>query len=358
MYLLLFPFQKIFNLFKKTTGKNLIIQTAKIGDFINVTPMLHALGHSDIIMSKIIEPLVLHDDKILHYYIIEEVKNNFFKKMILLFKIMNQYDNVYLVQPNTINLFLASLCNAPNKQFLKTYINKIHHKLFYSSATGIVIHTKTDLTINSYLKLINRNFRYTDFPKHATSPLHFPTVPPDVLSVQFKGIKIGISISAGNKAKTIPASTWFQLIDSLSCLSYNFYIFGVSEDQNYLDDLLKLTGNQSNLISLIGQLSLEDVPWAISKMDFYISSDSGNAYIADAQKIPIIMFYGCCEIQEQRPLHNVLLIDPLNDIPASTFVFDTCFKFAQPAECLFGLNKNNILQIKTFIEKNVNEKLT
>ena len=151
IYLLLLPFRAIMRLFYRPTGRSLIIQTAKIGDFINITPMLRALGQSELLISKAVEPLVRHDDTVSRYFLIEEAKRSFFAKLKLAFTLMNRYDNVYLVQPNSVNLFFAALCNASNKQFLRTYVRKSYHKTFYRSASGIVDHTKTDLTLDSYL---------------------------------------------------------------------------------------------------------------------------------------------------------------------------------------------------------------
>lgn len=352
IYLLLLPFRAIMRLFYRPTGRSLIIQTAKIGDFINITPMLRALGQSELLISKAVEPLARHDDTVSRYFLIEDAKRSFFTKLKLAFTLMNRYDNVYLVQPNSVNLFFAALCNAPNKQFLRTYVRKSYHKTFYRSASGIVDHAKTDLTLDSYLKLINRDYRYTDFPKHATSPLWQPPAPPAALLNPRSGIKIGISISAGNKAKTIPASIWQQLMTSLSDLPCTFYVFGPPAEQPWLDELLSLTGPKENIVSLIGELKLEEVPWAISQMDFYICSDSGNAYIADAQQIPVIVLYGPCDIREQRPIHNALFIGPEN-IAASSFIFSAPYRFEQPAEKLFELDHDKLTRIQTFITHNL-----
>ena len=350
IYLLLVPFRTVMRLFYRPTGRSLVIQTAKIGDFINITPMLRALGQSDVLISKAVEPLARHDDTIARYFLIEDARRSFAAKLKLAFTLMNRYDNVYLVQPNSVNLFFAALCNASNKQFLRTYVRKSYHVVFYRSASGVVEHSKQDLTLDSYLKLINRQYRYTDFPKHATSPLWQPSSPPAALLASPQTIKIGISISAGNRAKTIPATTWKKLLDGLANLPCTYYIFGPPAEQPWLDELLNLTGPKENIVSLIGTLKLEEVPWAIGQMNFYISSDSGNAYIADAQAIPVIMLYGPCEIREQRPVNNVLFIGPKNSV-ASTFVFATRFHFDQPAEELFGLNAEKITEIQAFIKK-------
>lgn len=348
IYLMLVPLRILMRLFYRPTGRNLVIQTAKIGDFINITPMLRALGKSDVVISQAVEPLARHDDTISRYFLIENAKRSFFSKIAFAFTLMNRYDNVYLVQPNSVNLFFAALCNAPNRQFLRTYVRKSYHKVFYKRASGIVDHGKQDLTLDSYLRLINRDYRYTDFPKHATSPLYVPSFPPAALMTAREGIRIGISISAGNRAKTIPASVWVKIMQGLEDLPCRFYVFGPPAEQPWLDELLALTGPRDNIISLIGQLKLEEVPWALSQMDFYISSDSGNAYIADAQSVPIIMLYGPCEVREQRPVNNALFIGP-DALPASTFVFATRFSFDQPAEMLFAVNEEKMVEIHKFI---------
>lgn len=351
IYLLLTPFRLLMRLGYRPTGRSLVIQTAKIGDFINITPMLRALGQADVLISQAVEPLARHDDTISRYFLIEPYKRSFFSKLKLAFTLMNRYDKVYLVQPNSVNLFFAALCNAPERKFLRTYVRKSYHAVFYRRATGTVDHGKQDLTLDSYLKLIDRRYRYTDFPKHATSPLWVPLNPPAALAAS-PGIKIGISISAGNKAKTIPPEVWLQIMDRLSDLPCTFYAFGPPAEQPWLDALLKLAGPRDNIVSLIGQLRLEEVPWAIARMNCYISSDSGNAYIADAESVPIIMLYGPCEVREQRPVNNVLFIGP-EGIPASTYVFATRFHFDQPAQVLFGLNEEKLDKIHQFITANL-----
>ena len=52
LLILLFPVKIIRKLFRKDTGKNLVIQTAKIGDFINATPLLAYLQKSDVLISR------------------------------------------------------------------------------------------------------------------------------------------------------------------------------------------------------------------------------------------------------------------------------------------------------------------
>lgn len=350
IYFLLLPAKWLMRIFYRPAGRNLVIQTAKIGDFVNITPMLRALGQSDLLMSKAAAPLAQHDDTLAQLFFIEDARRSLLAKLRLAFALMNRYDHVYLVQPNSLNLFFAALCNAPDKQFLLTYVRKPYHTVFYQAATGIVEHGREDLTLNSYLKLINRRYTYADFPKHATSPLLKPENPPATLTALRKGIKIGISISAGNRAKTIPAAIWLQIMEALADLSCTWYIFGPPSEQPYLDELLKLSGDRDDIVSLIGQLKLEEVPWAISQMDAYIASDSGNVYIADAQNVPVVVIYGPCSIEEQRPVNQTLLIGPDNIAPSS-YIFSAPYRFDHPAEVMFMLDDKKINKIHEFINQ-------
>lgn len=346
LFILFLPFKLIGKLFYKKTGRNLLIQTAKIGDFVNVTPLLAHLKHSDVLISKTVLPLAKYDETIDTIYLIEEHKKSIWGKFRLAFKLMNRYENVYLLQPNSTNLFFASVCNATNKQYLSTYTRRWYQALLYLTADDVVEHGKYTLSVDNYIKLADRSLTWRDQPKHATLPLKKPDLYPEILDKNGV-IKVGLSISAGNKAKTIPPAIWNRLFESLQDLPCLYYVFGSKNEQVWLDDLLKVTGERNNLINMIGQVQLEDLPHAISKMDFYIASDSGNVYIADAVGVPVILIYGPCCVKEQRPLGDVLLIG--NDENINSFVFETRYYFDKPREELFGLSETDLLKIHNFI---------
>lgn len=347
IFILLLPIKWIRKLFQKKEGRNLVIQTAKIGDFVNITPLLAHLQHSDALLSRTVAPLAQHDDTLQKIWYIEDYKSGLLAKIRLALQLMNRYDNVYLLHPNNLNLFYAACCNAGNKQFLSNYRRKWYQTLFYWTADGIVEHSQTSLTIESYLKLADRTLNKESYKKHATRPLFNKHVLPSELLRQ-DSIKIGISISAGNQAKTIPPVIWKKLFDRLQDLPCTYYIFGAPNEIGHLKELYKVTGKKSCFINLIGQLSLETVPSAISQLDFYIASDSGNVYIADALGIPIVLLYGPCGIEEQRPLGDVLLIGP-DHIAPSSFIFAAPYQFHHPAEQLYALDNRKLDDIYDFI---------
>lgn len=349
-YLLLFiiflPFKLLGKIFYKKNGRSLLIQTAKIGDFVNVTPLLAHLKKSDVLIGKTVLPLAQHDETIDSIFLIEEHKKSLWRKFRFAFILLNRYENVYLLQPNSTNLFFAAVCNAANKQFLSTYTRRWYQSIFYLTASGIVEHTKEQLTVDDYLRLADRDLTWRDSPKHATYPLHEPKTYPVSLDKK-NGIKIGLSISAGNKSKTIPPVIWKKIFTSLADLNCIYYIFGPRNEQVWLDDLFREVGEQDNIVSLIGELPLEDVPFAISKMDCYIASDSGNVYIADAVGVPIVLIYGPCCITEQRPLGNVLLLGSKEH--EKSYIFSAPYYFDTPREEMFDLSEKDLHNIREFI---------
>lgn len=349
IFILLWPFKMLMKPFHRRTGRNLVIQTAKIGDFVNITPLLKHLKKSDVLISKTVLPLAERDTTIESIYLIEEHKKSLFSKIRLAFRLLNRYDSVYLLQPNSINAFYAAFCNAPKKAFLETYVRKWYHRIFFMTASVVRQHGKYDLALENYLKLADPALDATRYHSHATLPLWIPQKHYPALDKSSE-IKIGISISAGNSAKTIPREIWQQIIQSLSDLNCQFLVFGPANEQPYLDALLEILSDEekSRVISLIGQMPLEDVPFALGQLNAYIASDSGNAYIADSQKTPIICFTGPCCKEEQRPLGKALFIEPDNFKPAS-FVFETRTRFSLTPEQLFALNDHKLKAIHAFI---------
>lgn len=346
LFILFLPVKLIGRLFRKETGKNLVIQTAKIGEFVNATPLLSVLKKSDVLLGQGVTPLARNDDTIETCYLIGEKKRSLLAKFRFAWHILNRYDNVYLLQPNSCNLFFAAVCNARNKQFLSTYTRRWYHAIFYMTADGIVEHGKRTLSVNNYLQLADRSLSWQDAPKHATHPLRHPSHWPESLN-QEGVIRIGLSISAGNRAKTVPPATWGRIFDALADLPCVYYIFGTESEQPWLDDLYREVGKRDNIVSLLGQIPLEDVPFAISRMDSYIASDSGNVYIADAVNVPVVLLFGPCCHYEQRPLGDLLLIG--NDENICSYVFETRYYFQQSREELFAVSDNDQAALREFI---------
>ena len=347
IYLLLFPLMSLMSLFRKSAiSNNLIIQTAKIGDYVNTSIMFDAIKNTDLIIDKINSSFALYDTRIKDVYFINDYKNNFFKKLKLAFIIFkNNYDNVYIVMPNSFNLFLGKMSFSKNKVTLSTYSNKWYTKIL-SLGIKKIIHTINDLTLDSYLKLINQNYTHKEFKKI----IQLPLLESKNNLIGKNKFNIGISLTAGNKLKTIDIKTWIKIFNIIEKLNHNIFIFGLDSEEKELKEINKTYNlDKLNTISLLGKIPLEELPSTISKMNLYISSDTGNSYIADTFNIPLINFAGPCYMKEQHPIgKNVLIIESNSPYVPYSFIFKAPYN--GNTEELYSITKKQEELILRFIE--------
>lgn len=409
IYLLIYPY--LFAMkklkFKGEKGKILLIQTAKIGDYANSTVIFEKLGKFDVLIDEINLAFAKHDSRIEKIFTINGVKCKKVSKIGLALELFSRnYESVYVLMPNSLNLFLARCTLAKN-------IVAVHHYAASSDfgllALGMkkVPHTLQDLTLITYLKTLGESeLRYE---KCLQKPLFIP----QENLIKSSKFKIGVSLSAGNKMKTPPKKTWVKIFEIFAKFDCEVYIFGVGEEAALLKNLLAEnadkkrtenlngkeicadlagsdkseiygdiknannenakaqicsqngTGGESNLssqifdiyvkrfgenelkiISLIGKIKLEELPFYLSQMQLYASSDTGNYYVADSVRTPTICLMGPCFASEQRGVADSLVIN--SHLPPVSSVFKTVRDI--DASAFFELSEQNLADIEAFVK--------
>ena len=409
IYLLIYPY--LFAMkklkFKGEKGKILLIQTAKIGDYANSTVIFDRLGKFDVLIDEINLAFAKHDSRIEKIFTINGVKRKKASKLGLALELFSRnYESVYVLMPNSLNLFLARCTLAKN-------IVAVHHYAASSDfallALGMkkVPHTLQDLTLLTYLK--TAGVTELKYEKCLQKPLFIP----QENFVKSGKFKIGVSLSAGNKMKTPPKHTWEKIFEIFAKFDCEVYIFGVGEEAALLQNLLaenadekrtenlnerqiyanlaaidtseiygglentnekqtkaqicseNSTGGESNLssqicdtyvkkfaqnelkiISLIDKIKLEELPFYLSQMQLYASSDTGNYYVADSVRTPTICLMGPCFASEQRGVADSLVIT--SHLPPVSSVFKTVRDI--DASAFFELGEQNLADIEAFVK--------
>ena len=409
IYLLIYPY--LFAMkklkFKGEKGKILLIQTAKIGDYANSTVIFEKLGKFDVLIDEINLAFAKHDSRIEKIFTINDVRRKKASKLGLTLDLfLRNYESVYVLMPNSLNLFLARCTLAKN-------IVAVHHYAVSSDfallALGMkkVPHTLQDLTLLTYLKTLDESeLKYEKC-------LQKPLVVPRENIVKSDKFKIGVSLSAGNKMKTPPKKTWEKIFEIFAKFDCEVYIFGVGEEAELLKNLLAqnadekqtenpgdgqicadLAGsdtseiygglenangeqskaqicsknstndgsnfssqicdtyvkrfgeNELKIISLIGKIKLEELPFYLSQMQLYASSDTGNYYVADSVRTPTICLMGPCFASEQRGVADSLVIN--SHLPPISSVFKTVRGI--DASAFFELSDQNLADIEAFVK--------
>ena len=393
--------------FKGEKGKILLIQTAKIGDYANSSVIFEKLGKFDVLIDEINLAFAKHDSRIEKIFTINGVKRKKASKIGLALELFSRnYESVYVLMPNGLNLFLARCTLAKN-------IVAVHHYAVSSDfallALGMkkVPHTLQDLTLLTYLKTLGES--ELKYEKCLQKPLFIP----QENLIKSGKFKIGVSLSAGNKMKTPPKHTWEKIFEIFAKFDCEVYIFGVGEEAALLKNLLAEnadekraenlnkpeicadlagsdtseiyggpenvndeqpkaqicsqngTGNGSNfssqicdtyvkrfgknelkIISLIDKIKLEELPFYLSQMQLYASSDTGNYYVADSVRTPTICLMGPCFASEQRGVADSLVIS--SHLPPVSSVFKTVRDI--DASAFFELSEQNLADIEAFVK--------
>ena len=392
--------------FKGEKSKILLIQTAKIGDYANSTVIFEKLGKFDALIDEINLAFAKHDSRIEKIFTINGVKRKKTSKIGLALELFSRgYESVYVLMPNSLNLFLARCTLAKN-------IVAVHHYAASSDfgllALGMqkVPHTLQDLTLLTYLKTLG--ISELKYEKCLQKPLFIP----QENLIKSGKFKIGVSLSAGNKMKTPPNHIWEKIFEILAKFDCEVYIFGVGEEATLLKNLLaenadtkraenlsrqqicadlasdtseiyggienangeqskaqicsengssgesnlssqicdtyvkKFGENELKIISLIDKIKLEELPFYLSQMQLYASSDTGNYYVADSVRTPTICLMGPCFASEQRGVADSLVIN--SNLPPVSSVFKTMRDI--DASAFFELSDQNLADIEAFVK--------
>jgi len=404
---MLWPCLKITSCFKKPSDKTLLIQTAKIGDYANSAVIFEKLGKFDVLIDEINLAFAKHDRRIEKIFTINDIKRKKASKLGLALELFSRnYESVYVLMPNSLNLFLARCTLAKNIVAVRHYAVSSDFALL---ALGMkkVPHTLQDLTLLTYLKTLDES--ELKYEKCLQKPLFIP----QENLIKSGKFKIGVSLSAGNKMKTPPKKTWEKIFEIFAKFDCEVYIFGVGEEATLLKNLLtqnadekqeknpsdrqicadlagsdtseiygglenangeqskaqicsqngtgdgsnfssqicdiyvkKFGENELKIISLIGKIKLEELPFYLSQMQLYASSDTGNYYVADSVRTPTICLMGPCFASEQRGVADSLVIN--SHLPPVSSVFKTVQGI--DASAFFELGDQNLADIEAFVK--------
>ncbi len=329
------------------SGRRLVIQTAKIGDWINTTPLLRGLAPLDVVCAPTTLPLALHDDHIEECFVLPAKSGAVARLALAWWLFRAGYERILVPMPNLPNLFVARLACAGTTHVLDTYKTGWKQRLL-TAGFRRVRHGKTDLTIDSYLRLGELPLKEVNRRTYATYPLHVPETPAFAFA---PGFCVGISLAAGNRMKTLPQAIWERLLARLTPLDAHIYVFGLNEERPLLDALRSRLGERADrLTDCLGRVPLEALPWHLGRLHLYISTDTGNSYLADSQGVPTINFMGPCDATEQRPLGPRTLAVSTPGLAPFSFIFDAPYRLDLPAETLYTLDATTEARIAAFMQ--------
>ncbi len=318
-----------------------VIQTAKIGDFVATTPVFRELrrrlpeAEITALLHPVNVPLARHLDCIDRIVVLPaEGYRGWVGKRWLWRTLAESGDSVVVLSPN-LATFLAPLWAGVSRR-----VSVLPDRRVGSSCLAYPLLTHGEPHISGHL------FRDTAWraldglvpgtPEIAiAAPLVVQTPAGEELAETIlNGLSsplVGIGIGAGNRLKALSSGQLSFLVKRLLALTpATLVLIGTDQDRPVADALVALC-DPARVRSAAGCCELDELPALLARLDCFIGVDSGATYLADAVGVPVVDYMGPADAQDQRPTGTRAII-----VRSAEPCAPCSHSFDAPYGCRFG----------------------
>ena len=294
------------------TKRILIIQTAKIGDFVATTPVFWVLKthfpESEIValLHPINLPLAQNLNSIDR--IIALPKNGYkgwAGKRWLLEQLAEGYAAVVVLSPNLTTLLAPFWAGVPRRVSVLPDRRQGSTRLAWPFLTHGEAHQNGHLFRETALRaLAGLNIAIDDhllaLPNEVV-PDAAGTAKCEALLGSYKAPFVGLGLGAGNRMKALEPTQLKELAEQIIISTpATLVLIGTIADQPAASELLAALPGE-RVIDTTGQWSLAELPALLAGLDCFAGVDSGATYLADAVGVPVVDFMGPADADDQRP---------------------------------------------------------
>lgn len=291
----------------------LVIQTAKIGDFVATTPVFRALRRSfpdaEIValLHPVNVPLAQELETIDRIVVLPPGGfKGWAGKRWLLAQLAEGYDAVLILSPNLSNLLAPLWAGVPCRVSVLPDRRQGSSRFAWPFLTHGELHVAGRLFRETALRALSGLGIKLDEALLALPNEAAIVADGDakrrVLLDAGKGPFVGLGLGAGNRMKALDARQFLALADDIVERSpATLVLVGTATDQLAAAELLAALP-AGRVIDTTGQWSLAELPALLAGLDCFVGVDSGATYMADAVGVPVVDFMGPADSADQRPL--------------------------------------------------------
>jgi ADP-heptose:LPS heptosyltransferase len=297
----------------RRTNRILVIQTAKIGDFVATTPVFRALRTrlpgTEIValLNPVNAPLAERLDCIDR---IVALPKHGFKgwagKRWLLCLLVEGYDGVLILSPNLTNLLVPFWACVPKRVSVLADRRQGSARLARPFLTHGEPHRSGQLFRETALRAlaglgIDVDAALLALPNEIAGA-ESGNVRLAALSPQLRGPLVGFGLGAGNRMKALDTVQIEALAGQIvSRTAATLVLIGTDADRAAAEALCaRLPAGRA--VDTTGQWALAELPVLLGALDCFVGVDSGATYMADALGVPVVDFMGPADADDQRPI--------------------------------------------------------
>lgn len=334
----------------------LLIQTAKIGDYICTTPLIRAIrqAHPDarlsLLVNPLVEPLARHQPGVDQVFTLANGHLRGLTGRWKLYRLMRSegFDTTICISPNQAFLLIPFLAGVRHRASILPNFGGRSYRLATPFLSVAEPHRQGRLMVETGMALLQRLGIKVPLPAKEIEPApgageRLDRAFPELCK---KGW-LGLGVSSGNKLKELGKDKLTDLLKRLlnSESAPGVVLIGSPADSKLAAELCAAT-DSTRVIDTTGHIELEDLAALMDRLDIYVGVDSGITYLADARNIPVVDVMGPADPEDQRPTgkHAIIIRTDLACAPCS-------HAFLAPYDCAIGTRacvKN--VQIERIIE--------
>lgn len=291
----------------------LVIQTAKIGDFVATTPVYRALrmalpqAEIRVLLHPVNEPLAAGLDCIDR---IIALPSHGFKgwagKRWLLAELRQDYDATIVLTPNLVTLLAPFWAGVPRRISVLPDRRQGSARLAWPFLTHGEPHGHGQLFRETALRALAGLGLRVDASVLAL-PAELARHPvADARARALLGGRgdflVGVGLGAGNRMKALAEEQLLALARGiLREPRATLVLIGTSVDQS-VAQRLGAALPAGRVMDTTGQWTLAELPSLLAELGCFVGVDSGATYMADALGVPVVDFMGPADAMDQRPL--------------------------------------------------------
>jgi|ERR1035437_2374680 ADP-heptose:LPS heptosyltransferase len=300
--------------------KILIVQFAKLGDMVCTTPVFHAIKKKFpqakvFVVGDSINEKILAGNPDVDKYIVASEKNMFATAQHLR---KEHFDFACTMGPTFVALLLLIFSGAKTIATYKISGGKANQTRTYKILQHFTIpipYAFGEYLSRTHLRLLEPIGIFSeDTKKHLYITSEAQTSVEKLFTshgVDKKDFIVGISSSAGGRNKEWPPQRFAEISNYLS-KRYNatIVLIGGPNDQGVVSVMLAYLEPSVKFLNTAGMLTIEELKAIVSRINLFISVDTGPIYIAEAFDVPTIDILGPLDINEQAPrgpLHRAIV---------------------------------------------------
>jgi len=307
----------------KSPKKIAIMQTAKLGDMVCTTPMFRAVKEKYpevkvfAIGNEINREILEHNPDVDGYLV---YKNNFWELLKNIKK--EKIDFACDTNPSFLGLATLYLAGVPliASPVIKNGFSPVETRLYKMLRKFVVAvsHHMGNYAPGEYLRLLEPVGIFSDNTKKY---LYFTKQADEAIKKFFisneidisKDFVVGISPSVGNKIRKWGGKNFAEVADYI----YNKYkvkiiIIGAKSDKDEVEEMVNNIDKNTKIINTYNLFCVDELKAVISKLNLFISVESGPVFIAEVFNVPIVNLVGPVDDNNQSPKGKKFLIVKIN----------------------------------------------